>query len=242
MRAMILMAGVALVGLNVPAAIAQTTAAPVEMAVPAGATLLEVEAEGQARRVPDIATIRAGVVTQAASAADALKQNATRMDAVLSALKKAGVADRDVQTAAISLNPQYRYQDNEPPVITGYQASNSVSVRFRNIEKSGAILDALVAQGANQINGPDLSIDAIDAARDEARTDAIRQARARADLYAKAAGLHVVRILSISEGAAASPPPRPVVMARMEAADASTKIAPGEQDVTASVTVRFVLQ
>ncbi|MBR0553998.1 SIMPL domain-containing protein [Stakelama marina] len=241
MRKMILAATAATLIWGIPAASAQT-GTPAELTVPDNATLLEVVVEGQATRVPDIATIRAGVVTQATSAGDALKQNAARMAAVLAALKKAGIADKDVQTAAISLSPQYKYGDNQPPVITGYQASNSVSVRFRDIEKSGAILDALVAQGANQINGPDLSIDAIDAAQDEARTDAIRRARSRADLYAKAAGLRVDRILSISEGANSAPPPRPMAMARMEAAAPNTKIAPGQQNVNATVTVRFLLR
>ncbi|MBN9926995.1 SIMPL domain-containing protein, partial [Listeria monocytogenes] len=81
-------------------------------------------------------------------------ENGTRMTRVLAALKKAGVAARDVRTANVSLSPQYRYADGQAPVVTGYQASNSVAVRFRDVAKSGAILDALVAEGANQIDGP----------------------------------------------------------------------------------------
>ncbi len=81
------------------------------------------------------------------------------MARVLAAVKRAGVADRDIQTATVQLQPQYRYGDNVPPVITGYQATNTLSVRFRDVAKSGSVLDALVAQGANQIDGPNLSID-----------------------------------------------------------------------------------
>lgn len=134
-------------------------------------TLLDVVAEGRVNRVPDIAVIRAGVVSQGATAAEALSANARQMASVLTALKAAGIADRDIQTATISLSPQYRYAENQPPVITGYQASNSVSVKFRDIARSGTILDTLVKQGANQIDGPSLTIDAIDTAMDEARVD-----------------------------------------------------------------------
>ena len=206
-------------------------------------TILDVSAQGESKRTPDIATISAGVVTQAADAASAMRENAGRMDRVITALKKAGVADRDIRTATISLQPQYRYANNQPPVITGYQASNNVTVRFRDIAKSGAILDTLVAQGANQINGPDLGLDDPSAAMDEARVDAIGKARARAELYARAAGLKVKRILSISEGSYEMPRPMPVMArAAMMAEQADTKIMPGEQSLNVSLSVRFELQ
>ncbi len=206
-------------------------------------TMLDVVAQGQTSRVPDVATIRAGVVTQGATAAGALADNAQRMARVLAALKRAGIVPRDVSTSNVGLTPQYRYVENQAPVVTGYQASNSVSVRFRDIGKAGAILDALVKEGANQIDGPSLAIDQPDAALDEARTDAVKRARARADLYARAAGLTVSRIVSISESsenAGASPPP--VFYARAKAADASTQIAAGETDVTVTISVRFLLK
>ena len=176
------------------------------MMLPADGTLLEVSADGTSTRTPDLAIIQAGVVTQQATAGEAMRQNGARMAAVLAALRRAGVAERDVQTSNIALSPQYRYAQNEPPVITGYQASNQVTVRFRDIAKSGAILDALVREGANNISGPNLTIDKPETALDEARTAAVAAARARADLYAKAAGLRVDRILSISEGGSMPPP------------------------------------
>ncbi|MFN4095275.1 MAG: SIMPL domain-containing protein [Sphingomonas sp.] len=215
--------------------------APAAASVTEG-TLLDVVAEGRVNRVPDIALIRAGVVSQGATAAEALSANARQMASVLTALKAAGIADRDVQTATISLNPQYRYAENQPPVITGYQASNSVSVRFRDIAKSGTILDALVKQGANQIDGPNLTIDAIDSAMDEARIDAVKRARARADLYARALGMRVERIVMVSEGSdGGAPGPVPQMMVRAEAKD-STQVVPGEQQVSANVRVRFLLK
>ena len=206
-------------------------------------TRLDIVAEGEVVRTPDIATINAGVVTQAASAAQAMSDNGRRMTAAVAALKKAGVADRDIQTSSLNLNPQYRYGENMPPVITGYQASNQVSVRFRDIKRAGTILDALVAVGANQINGPSFGIDKPEAALDEARTAAIAKARARADLYARAAGLSVKRILTISEAGGYSPPPPPMVMMRsMEKAQADTAIEAGEQKLAVSVAVSFELQ
>lgn len=230
----------AAVAASLPMAAAAQVAAPA--ALPPEGTLLDVVAEGEANRVPDIATIRAGVVTQAPTAAAALTANAQQMTRVLAALKAAGVAERDVQTATISLNPQYRYAENQPPVITGYQASNSVSVKFRDIARSGNILDALVREGANQIDGPNLSIDQMEAAQDEARTDAVKRARARADLYARALGMRVDRLVSLSEGLdGGGPGPVPVMMARLEAKD-STQVVPGEQRVGVTIRVRFLLK
>lgn len=206
-------------------------------------TRLDLVAEGEVVRRPDLATISAGVVTQAATAAAAMSDNAQRMAATVAALKRAGVADRDIQTSAISLSPQYRYAENKPPVITGYQASNQVSIRFRDVKRAGTILDALVAVGANQINGPSFGIDQAEVALDEARAVAIAKARARAELYARAAGLSVKRILSISEtGGAGVPPPMPMLQMAREKAAADTSIEPGEQRIAITVSVSFELQ
>jgi uncharacterized protein len=206
-------------------------------------TRLDIMAEGEVTRTPDVATIAAGVITQARSAASAMSQNAERMARTIAALKQAGVADRDIQTSSISLNPQYRYAQNLPPAITGYQASNQVSVRFRDIKRAGAILDALVAVGANQINGPSFGVDKPEAALDEARTAAMAKARARAELYARAAGLGVKRILAISESASAPPPyPMPVMQAARAEKAADTAIEAGEQRLAVTVSVSFELQ
>lgn len=233
-----------LLAASVPAvAGAQSTvgAVPIQL----DGTVLEVSAEGRTTRVPDLATIRAGVVTQATTASAALAANATQMARVLAAVKRAGIAERDIQTASVSLSPQYRYVNNQPPQLTGYQANNTIAIRFRDIAKAGPILDALVKEGANQIDGPNLSLDNPDAALDEARTDAIKRARDRAELYAKAAGLKVVRILSIGEGGENAGGPQPPVMfaraAKLEA-QSDTAIAAGERDVTATVNVRFLLK
>lgn len=206
-------------------------------------TRLDIVARGEVRRTPDIAVISAGVVSNAPTAAAAMADNADRMARVLAALRRAGLAERDIATASVSLQPQYRYAENQPPLVTGYQASNSVNIRFRDIRRAGAILDTLVREGANQINGPALTIDRPEAALDEARVQAVGQARARAELYARAAGLTIKRIVSISESGDgfAPPPPMPVSMRSMDAA-AKTEIAPGEQAVGVTLSVTFELQ
>lgn len=210
------------------------------LAAPAAAqTRLEIVATGEVTRVPDLVRIDAGVVTQATTAVEAIRLNAQRMASVRAALRGAGIADRDIQTSNISLQPDYRYAENRPPVLTGYRASNQVNVRFRDIANSGQILDALVSQGANQINGPNLAIEHPETALDEARLAALTNARARAELYARPLGLQVRRILAISETGAAAAPPMPAM--RMQAEDSQTRIDPGEQTVGVTLTVSFEL-
>ena len=236
----ILLAALAAVALPAAPATAQVTT---EFAQPITGTKLEITASGEVSRVPDVAIISAGVVTRAATASEALQQNSARMERVLAALKRAGVADRDVQTTSINLNPEYRYAENQPPQLVGYTASNQVTVRFRDIRNSGRILDALVAEGANQINGPTMVIDKPEAALDEARADAVAKGQARARLYAAALGKRVARVLSISEsGGYSPPPPMPYAMGAARAESADTKIVPGEQKVEVAVAMTFELQ
>jgi len=226
-----------------PAGAQAQAQAPASPAILAEGTLLDVQTEGSTTRTPDIATIRAGVVTQGATAATALADNAQRMARVLDALKRAGVAARDVQTATVNLSPQYLYAEGKAPTITGYQATNSVAIRFRDIAKSGTILDSLAGVGANQIDGPNLAIDNPEAALDEARAAAVKIARARAELYARAAGMSVARIVSIAEsGMNDGATPGPVLFQRAAVAADSTRVAAGESRVSATLTVRFLLK
>lgn len=204
---------------------------------------LDLSATGDVTRVPDVAIISAGVVTRSTTAGGALQQAADKMARVRDALTRAGIEGRDIQTSNISLNPEYRYDNDQPPKLVGYSATNQLTVRFRDIATSGKILDALVAEGANQINGPTLTIDKPEAALDEARAKAVASGRARAELYARSLGMRVVRVVSVSEGAGSYPvpPPMPVMMeARAQAA--STKIDPGEQKLQVTLAMTFELQ
>jgi uncharacterized protein YggE len=182
-------------------------------------------------------------VSRSATASGALQDTANRMSRVLAALKRAGVEDRDIQTSNVSLNPEYRYVENQPPQLVGYSASNNVTVRFRDIRNSGKILDALVGQGANQINGPSLTVDKPEAALDEARAKAIAIGRARAELYARSLGLRVVRVVSVNDSGGSYPVPPPVPMyARAEMAQTKTSIEPGEQKLQVNLMMTFELQ
>lgn len=213
-----------------------------QLPVAADSTLLQVSAHAEARRTPDIATISAGVVTQAADANAAMRANAQQMDKVMAAVRKAGIAERDIQTSGVNLNPQYRYAENQPPTITGYQASNTVNLKVRDIGKLGGTLDALVASGANQVNGPSFEIDEPDAVYDEARRAALDKAQARATMYAKTLGLRVRRIVSIGEGGGLRPPVPMPVMAMAKAMDrVETQVAPGETTLGADLEVVFEL-
>jgi uncharacterized protein YggE len=207
-------------------------------------TRLDISATGEVTRVPDLAIISAGVQTLQPTATGAIEANATRMERVRAALERAGIADKDVQTSTINLNPEYRYVENQPPQLTGYRATNTVNVKFRDLKRTGAILDALVAEGANQINGPNLTIDKPDEALDEARAKAIANGRARADLYARTLGMRVVRLLSVSEsGGYAVPPPMPYAMRdAAQASVAKTEIDPGTQQLQVNVSMSFELQ
>jgi hypothetical protein len=217
---------------------------PIAIAAPTvNGTRLDVVATGEVTRVPDIARISAGVVTTAPTATAAIEQNARQMASVRQALRNAGIADRDIQTSAINLHPDYRHDERGgTPTLIGYRASNEVSIRFRDIKNSGKILDALVAQGANQINGPMLMIDKPEAALDEARVAAVAQARVRAELYAKALGKRVGRVLSVSEAPGGYYPRGAVAQMRTMDVASATSIDPGEQTLGVTVAVSFELE
>ena len=235
-----LMAALMLGAAALPAA-AQAQQASITQSI--AGSRLDVSATGDVTRVPDIAIITAGVVTRSTTAGSALQQSATRMDRVIAALKRAGVQDRDIQTSNINLNPEYTYANNQPPKLNGYSASNQVSVRFRDIANSGKILDALVAEGANSISGPNLTIDKPEVALDEARAKAVANGRARAELYARSLGMRIARVVSVSESGGSFPVPPPMPMVREALAQAAdTKIDPGEQKLEVNLAMTFELQ
>ena len=190
---------------------------------------------------PDLVTVSAGVTTQARTAVEAMRANATQMSAVVERIKGLGVPERDIQTVGVSLGAQYDYnQTTQRQVFRGYQASNRVSVKLRDIPRTGEVLDALVAAGATDLGGPDWSIDDDTAARAQARKQALETAHGQALEYARAAGYADIRLLQISE-TIASQPPMPFLRAvRAEVADASTKVQPGM--VQAGVSVRVVYE
>jgi uncharacterized protein YggE len=212
------------------------------------ATTLEINAQQEVKAEPDIATISAGVLTVAKTAEGAMKDNATKMNALFAALKKAGIEAKDQQTSGITVNPQYLYVENKAPQITGYQANNSLNVTLRDLKNIGPVLDALIAQGANQINGPSFTLDNPDALLDKARKDAVDKAHKRAEIYASATGMKIKRIRSISESTSVGmPPPYPMMarkmMAMAVAAPAeATPVASGQVNLSVNVNITYELE
>lgn len=205
-------------------------------------TLLTISTTADVSRKPDVATISTGVITQSTDANIAMRDNATHMDKVMAALRGAGIAERDIQTSGINLSPQYQYRDNTPPTITGYQANNTVNVKVRDLAKLGKVLDTLVAQGANQINGPSFGLEKPESAIEEARIAAIKKAQAQAQTYAHTLGMKIKRIVSIQENGTSMPSPRPMMRMMAAAAPASdTAISAGESAVSVSVEMVFEL-
>ena len=203
---------------------------------------ITVVGSGTAAARPDTAEVSAGVVTQAPTAAQALAQNNAGMEKVIKAVTAMGIADKDIQTTNVSVVPQRRQgrQEPQPPDIVGYEVSNQVKIKVRDLAAVGRLLDALVGQGANVLGGISFSVGDPAPVLDQARTKAMADARRKAEVYAKAAGVTLGPLLSIREGAAAIPR-FGVEMPRMMAAS-PVPVAPGEQDFQASITVTYGLR
>ncbi|MEM9501655.1 MAG: SIMPL domain-containing protein [Pseudomonadota bacterium] len=230
-----------------------TTLAAGALAIPATITAaeIEIEAEGPVIELsvyesvtaePDMATIGAGVTTQAPTAVEAMRQNAVEMRRVIDQIKALGVDERDIQTTGINLNPRYDYnrttQENE---FRGYQVSNRVSVKLRAIEETGRVLDALVATGATDLSGPRFSIEDDTAAKEQARERAFERATDRAEAYAELLGFEQVRVLEISESIQGREPI--IEQSLRSTADAELAAAPpvqpGMVSTGVSVTMKF---
>lgn len=207
-----------------------------------GMSRLTVTGQGEARVVPDMAAIQLGVTTQAASAAEAMRQNAAAQTAVIQALAGAGIAQADVQTSGLNLNPVMDYGEGRAPTVTGYQAGNMVSVRVRDVPRLGEVLDAIVAAGANEINGISFTRDDSAGTEDEARRAAVEDARHKAEVLAEAAGLTLGPVLVLRDTPAPEGP-QPMMMMEARAASDAAKvpIAAGEVAKTAQVQIEFAL-
>jgi uncharacterized protein len=200
---------------------------------------ISVSGEATISAPPDQAEIEAGTTTDARTARDAAEANNTAMAKVLSALKGAGIEDKDVRTSQLSLQPQYAPNHN-PPTVTGYRASNQVSVRVRDITKIGSTIDTLVSAGATDVGGINFTVSNASKLLDDARTQAIADARRKAEIYAKAAGVTLGAPLDISEAGAA---PAPIFRAKMAvAAMAPTPIAPGQETLSVTVNVTWAIK
>jgi len=234
-----------LAGLLSAAALAAPSAAGAQTATSDpvfAATTLNLSAHGETQVTPDQATITLGVQTKAMSARDAMAQNAQRMSAVIAALRGAGIAAKDIRTSNINLQAQYAYAPNTAPKLTGYEAANDVTITVEDLARLGPAIDAVTEAGANQINGISFGLKAPGPAEDAARLEAVKALRAKADLYAQAAGYHIARLVNLSEGGGYQPQPLRVMAAsKMRSAAAPTPVEAGELTVSADVSAVFEL-
>ena len=201
------------------------------------ATTLNLAAYGETKIAPDMATITLGVTTDAKTAAEAMTANARQMNQMLTALARAGIASKDIQTSNLNLGAQNVYAQNQPPRLTGYQASYQVSGTVHDLSRLGAAVDATVSAGANQVNGISFGLNDSTAAENAARLEAVKALQAKAELYAKATGYRIGRLVSLSEGGGYAPaPPMPMAsFAKRDMAVSASRVEPGELKVRIDV-------
>lgn len=203
---------------------------------------LTVTASGDIVATPDIALVTAGIVSEARTTAEALAAADRAASALLAEAASAGVAKADVATSNFSVSPVWAQRANangEPARITGYSVTNTFTLKIRRIADLGPLLERLVAKGSNTVSGIAFDVSDAEKRRDEARVAAVAAARARAELLAAAADQRLVRVLSMSEGAAERPMPRVFAKAAMSAA--AVPVEAGAQTISADVTMTFEL-
>ncbi len=203
--------------------------------------IVSVQGVGSVEAVPDMAEITSGVTARADTARRALDASSAGMRRLMEALKREAIADADIRTSNFNISPWYdRPRPNQPRRIAGYQASNQVTLRIRDISRLGAILDGVVSAGANRVNRVRFGVADPQPLMDQARRKAVADARRRAAVYAESAGVRLGGVIAIEERAAALPRPRPMAVEMLRAS--SVPVAPGTQKITVSITVRFALE
>jgi uncharacterized protein YggE len=226
--------------------LAAAVAAGTLLAVPARAqteppAMISVTGEAQVSVPPDLAHIDGGVTSEAKTAREASEANNAAMGKVLLALKGAGIDEKDYQTSRLSLQPQNSSsKPGGPSTIVGYRASNRVTIRLRDIAKVANVIDTLVGAGANDIGGINFTVSQASKLLDEAREQAIADARRKAEIYARAAGVTLGAPLSITEGGA----PGPILYRRVAApmAVSGAAVAQGEETLQVTVSVSWAIK
>lgn len=201
--------------------------------------IISLTGHGEVRSTPDIAFITSGVVSQGATAADALTANTKAMTDLFAALKDAGLEDKDIQTSNFSVQPRYDFSNGQSPKLVGYDVSNNVTIKLKKIDTMGALLDKLVQSGSNQITGVSFDVSKPEEAMDQARKLATQDATRKAKLYAQAMGIELGNVMQVSEGSSAQPSSVPFVRgaAMMKADAAPVPVAAGEQTLAADVNI-----
>jgi uncharacterized protein len=214
-----------------------TTPALAQPELPAA---ISVTGEATVSVPPDLAEIDGGVTSEAKTAREASDANNAAMGKVLSALKAAGIAEKDFQTSRLSLQPQYAPNRPGPSAVVGYRATNRVTIRLRDVSKVAGVIDTLVAAGANEIGGINFMVSNASKLLDEAREQAVADARRKAEIYAKAAGVTLGAPLGIAEGGSPGPMPFRKMAANMAAAP--VPVAQGEDTLRLTVSVSWAIK
>jgi len=207
--------------------------------------VIHVTASASADAVPDRASVSAGVQTEGKTAQEAMAKNSQLMRNVYATLEANGIPPKDISTSYLNLNPRYNYENREngQPLLVGYQASNQITVSTRELDRTGPMIDALLQAGINNINNVQFTVSEPDAAQAQARAAAIAKAQMKARTMAQAANVRLGKLLSLSEGSAPGPIYNQVMNmgARMEAMDAAPPLAPGQREISATVTMSYVI-
>jgi uncharacterized protein len=215
-------------------------AAGAQQPTPQGPPRIVTSGEGQTHVTPDRATVFAGVQTHALTAGAAAADNARRQRAIIDTIKALGIPAAQIGTQNYSVSPEVRYEPNGgTPKVTGYAVTNTVRFELKNIEQVGSVIDASLAKGANEISGVQFGVSNVAEARRAAIADAVRSARADAEALAAASGGSVGPLLEISSSGPVVRPMFSQVMARAASMPTPTPIEPGEQTITASVSVTW---
>jgi hypothetical protein len=201
--------------------------------------MISVTGEASVSVPPDLAEVDGGVTTDAKTAREASEANNAAMGKVLLALKGAGIEEKDFQTSRLSLQPQSAPGRSGPSAIVGYRASNRVTIRLRDVTKVANVIDTLVGAGANDIGGINFMVSQASKLLDDAREQAVADARRKAEIYAKAAGVALGAPLSITEGGSPGPMPFRKMTAGMAAA---APVAQGEETLSITVSVSWAIK
>ncbi|MFO1174165.1 MAG: SIMPL domain-containing protein [Paracoccaceae bacterium] len=202
--------------------------------------VMAVTGEGQVQVAPDMATVTMGVTNDADTARAALDANSQAVAALLKELATAGIEAKDIQTTGLSLGPRIDYSSGGGQKLLGYTASNMVTVEVRALDKLGGVLDSVVNEGANTLNGISFGLQDPAPATDEARKAAVVEARRKAELYAAAAGVKLGKLRSISENGGMAPP-MPMAADAFAKGAAPVPVSAGQLSVSASVSLVYEL-
>ena len=214
-----------------------------EIQIAATGPVVELTVNEVVRRAPDVAGVGAGVTTRAATAQEAVRLNAQQMERLIDKLRSLGIARKDIQTSNFNLNAQYQYNnDGRQPTFVGYDVTNQLNVKLRDLKRAGEVLDALVGAGANNIYGPNFMLEDDKEAKQAAREAAFASGRAMAEEYARMSGYSGVRLLEVSESYQSYGPMmrgEGAIAVTAVSADATTQIEPGEVGTGVSVLVKY---